>query len=290
MNLKSLNKDYLDDKGSFSPLILVIFILCALSIALSISISSNRNTDGLLGSLSKTRSTIVSASVGEFRFSLDGYTSPLARVTLEGQGLFEETTADRQGYFSFTNRFSPFTQREACITAKDTGGRISAPFCLPPFSTRKNVHVGPIIIAPTLTLNQDIFAREDFGISTGKGVPNSTIYLDIISPDLESPLQLHTLTDAEGDYSITLPTQKTQSYSISTRNTLNSLESTRSTSLTFAILPYWLILLRFLLKGFSYLKVLLLPVLILIEVLILIYIAICSYKRQNETSQRVKHA
>ena len=34
------------------------------------------------------------ASIGEYRFNLYGYTSPLAVVTFEGMGIFDVTTAD----------------------------------------------------------------------------------------------------------------------------------------------------------------------------------------------------
>ena len=50
-----------------------------------------------------------SVFIGEHRFSLFGYTSPFALVTFEGMGIFDQTTANKVGYFEFNNRFSPFS-------------------------------------------------------------------------------------------------------------------------------------------------------------------------------------
>jgi len=120
-----------------------------------------------------------SVSIGEFRFSLYGYTSPKAQVTFEGLGIFDQTTADEKGYFQFNNRFSPFSSREACLSSKDQFGRLSSPLCLPPFPVNYNVSIGPVIMPPTVSLDKKDYFMGDQVILSGQAVPNTDVKLSM---------------------------------------------------------------------------------------------------------------
>ena len=120
-----------------------------------------------------------SVSIGEFRFSLYGHTSPKAQVTFEGMGIFDQTTADETGYFEFNNRFSPFSSREACLSSKDQFGRLSSPLCLPPFPVNYNVNIGPVIMPPTISLDKKDYFIDDQVILSGQAVPNTEVKLSI---------------------------------------------------------------------------------------------------------------
>src|SRR3990167_998331 len=65
----------------------------------------------------KSASPEVSVSIGEYEFFLFGYTSPRSLVTIEGVGIFDQTYSDTKGYFQFSNRFSPFSSREPCLSS-----------------------------------------------------------------------------------------------------------------------------------------------------------------------------
>ena len=130
--------------------------------------------------MSKSYSTgavTVSASIGNFRFTLDGYSSPGALVTIQGMGIYDQTFANRDGYFQFSNSFSPFSPREACLTAQDQLGRLTSPVCLPPFSTNRNITIGPVILPPTVSLDKDVYYVGDEAILSGQSIPNSEINL-----------------------------------------------------------------------------------------------------------------
>lgn len=217
-----------------------------------------------------SRSTQVSAFVGEFRFTLTGYTSPFARVVLEGQGIFDETVADAYGRFTFLNKFSPLSPREACITAYDTDGRSSKPVCLPPFSVNKNVVIGPILLPPTLSVNQDSFIMNDYGILTGKAAPESLVSIDLYTDRAANKINLTTLSDGSGDYSLTLPTERQATLRMFTQNAHKELSSDTSNTLVLHILPIWKLIMKHLALLMKFLLRYWLPVALFIEGLILL--------------------
>jgi len=133
--------------------------------------------------IQKSQAINVSFSLGENRFTLFGYSSPQAQVTLDGMGVFDQTQADYRGYFEFVNRFSPFSPREACLTAKDQFGRLSTPVCLPAFPTDKNVTIGPVIMPPTLSLDKSDYYVGDEVVLSGQTIPNSDVNLSMFTDD-----------------------------------------------------------------------------------------------------------
>ncbi|MEK7597782.1 MAG: hypothetical protein AAB441_04020 [Patescibacteria group bacterium] len=124
-----------------------------------------------------------SVSIGEFKFSLDGYTSPNALVTFEGMGIFDTTTADDKGYFQFNNRFSPFSKREACLSSRDQFGRLSSPVCLPPFPVNYNISIGPVIMPPTVSLDKKDYFMGDQVMLSGQAVPSTDVKLSVFGDD-----------------------------------------------------------------------------------------------------------
>lgn len=262
-------------KKSNSPLVvslLFLSIVFAASAGFSymyiFSRMPSQTSYNALGLKSITRSTQVSAFIGEFRFSLTGYTSPYARVIFEGQGIFDETFADKYGKFTFLNRFSPLSSREACLTAHDTDGRSTRPLCLPPFSVKKNVVIGPVLLPPTVSVTQDVYLVHDYGGLSGKAAPDSSVAIDLYSDNTKIPLT--TYTDASGDYSISLPTEREKTLRAYSINHYADLISDKSTTLTMHILPVWQYILKSLTLIARYLKDFALPLILLVECLILV--------------------
>ncbi len=233
-----------------------------------------------------------SVSIGEFRFSLYGYTSPLAQVTFEGLGIFDQTTADDQGYFQFNNRFSPFSSREACLSSKDQFGRLSSPVCLPPFPVNYNVSIGPVIMPPTVSLDKQDYFMGDEVILSGQAVPNSEVNLAMFTNNNQSLLsmiyhlssliikpveafsfpQLNITSDSKGNFSINLPSSGPEKFRLFAQTDFKKSVSPNSIKLNLEILPVWMIIIKFFLFLFSLIKPRLLEILIIAEIIYIIYV------------------
>jgi hypothetical protein len=171
-------------------LLTVLLILIPLQLGF-LYLKNPPESPGTVAGIGQTANIENSVSIGEFHFTLDGYTSPQALVTFEGMGIFDQTTADSKGYFQFDNRFSPFSSREACLSSKDQFGRLSSPLCLPPFPVNYNVSIGPVIMPPTVSLNNPLRQLADGGdyfmgdqvILSGQAVPNTEVKLSMFGED-----------------------------------------------------------------------------------------------------------
>ncbi|MFH0979757.1 MAG: hypothetical protein V1803_02335 [Candidatus Roizmanbacteria bacterium] len=236
---------------------------------------------------------IVSAFVGKYHFSLFGYSSPGALVSLNGQGIADETYADITGYFEFKNNFSPFLPREACLNARDQFGRISTPVCLPPFPIQYSVVIGPVIVPPTISLDKPNYFIGDEVILTGQTLPDANINLSIftqpstfILPNLFPLLssnfhlikpveafsipKLTTKSDNKGNFSLALPSSQAQNYRLFTQVDYQDEPSANSLALSLKILPIWMIIIKFFVFIWNLLKSRLLEVVILLEIIALI--------------------
>ncbi|MEK7633880.1 MAG: hypothetical protein AAB437_03485 [Patescibacteria group bacterium] len=240
-----------------------------------------------------------SVSIGEFKFSLFGYTSPKAQVTFEGMGIFDQTTADDKGYFQFENRFSPFSSREACLSSKDQFGRLSSPVCLPPFPVNYNVSIGPVIMPPTISLDKQDYFMGDQVILSGQAVPNTEVSLAIFTQDgsrklgMETGISLPNLfsifsfagpveaftfpeltakSDDKGNFSINLPSSSPEKFRLFAQTDFKKSISPNSIKLSFSILPVWMIIVKFFLFLFSLIRPRLLEILIIAEIIYIIYV------------------
>lgn len=237
--------------------------------------------------MSKSYSTgavTVSASIGNFRFTLDGYSSPGALVTIQGMGIYDQTFANRDGYFQFSNSFSPFSPREACLTAQDQLGRLTSPVCLPPFSTNRNITIGPVILPPTVSMDKDVYYVGDEAILSGQSIPNSQIVLStfvknkspriitqIVKPVYADTIpQLTFKTDAKGNYSVALPSSSNEAMRLFTQTKYNEQPSAQSINLNIKIWPVWMMVINFFKLIFLLLKPRLLELIILVQLIGLI--------------------
>ncbi len=223
----------------------------------------------------------VSVSIGTYTFSLYGYSSPYAQVTIQGNGVFDQTVADKNGYFEFKNKFSPFIPREACITSRDQLGRNSQPVCLPPFPTKYNVTIGPVIIPPTLSFNESTYYVNDEVVLTGQTIPQSNVtfslfkdrdrLLQIIAPHSLSFPKIETSADKGGNFSISLPSSKANAYRVFTQTEFNDQDSPKSLTLHFSIYPVWFIIIQYLWLLWDLIKSRLIEMIILVELIALSY-------------------
>lgn len=122
------------------------------------------------------------------RFSLFGYTSPGAIVSVSNPGMYRDTTADRTGYFTFVDFFIQTYVEDICLMAQDQAGRVTMPVCIPPTPDEVNHSIGPVIMPPTLSLNNDTFYSGDAVILSGQTAPHSDIQLSLFTDESKSGL------------------------------------------------------------------------------------------------------
>lgn len=243
---------------------------------------SSNDEKGIVAGIGMIQNEVLnSASIGEFHFTLFGYTSPSAEVRLNGQGIADQTIADSTGYFEFDNRFSPYSPREACLSSKDQFGRISVPVCLPSFPTQYDVTIGPVIIPPTISLDKSDYFVGDEVILTGQTIPNEDVNLSVFTEpqnpflafNIIKPVEAYSIpklasaSDDKGNFSISLPSSSAQNYRLFTQVDYQDNQSPNSLALKIKILPVWMVIFRFFGLIWGFLGSRLLEMVILLEII-----------------------
>lgn len=275
---------FLWKKNLKKSFLIILLLLIAIPFQLSyLYLFKNQDQSAVAGLKTESFSIDNSLFIGEFKFTLFGYTSPNTVVNLNGQGINDQTTSDTTGYFEFANRFSPFSPKEACLSAKDQFGRISSPVCLPALPTETNLTIGPVIIPPTLSLDKNSYFTGDEVILSGQTIPDSDVNLSIftspanlLSKSLIRPVEAFSIpkltitSDSLGNFSIILPSSSAQNYRLFAQVDYQNLPSNNSITLSLKIQPIWMIILK--LFGFLWniVKDRLLEIIIALEIVGLI--------------------
>ena len=248
--------------------LLIIFGLLILSfvIIFNLFIKFKQQSDTYALTWQKQSDVKISLSIGEFRFTLYGYSSPKSLVSISGMGIYDQTYSDETGYFQFKNRFSPLSPREACLTSKDQFGRISSPVCLPPFPIKYNVTIGPVLLSPTISLNTPLTGNEyyqgDEIILSGQTIPNSEVKFSTFIDEKKSLVNyltgliwkpayaytfphLTTVADEKGNFSLSLPSSTSELFRIMAQTNYQTQESPESIKLHLKVLPVWMIIIKF---------------------------------------------
>jgi len=213
---------------------------------------------------------IISASIGEPKLTLFGYTSPHALVQLDGQGVAEEVIADENGYFFFDRIFLPYPKPqypELCLSSIDTQSRLSFPNCLPtlpigPF----DITVGPVLLSPTLSLSKGSFLPQEQVVAEGLTIPNSEVMIFLandskseVKPTSNFNTNIHPLTqflrgrtvyayslpqyqikaDEKGYFEVNLPTIKKTNWKIFAGAIFQNSLTPKSQTLNFKIQSWW---------------------------------------------------
>ena len=128
---------------------------------------------------SASASTTVTASIPENRVTIFGYTSPNSRVELSNSKVFAVTYSDQTGYFIFDKTILPRNPSDLCLISFDNHGRTTSPICIPP-PPLYNYHtnIGPILLPPTISLENDQIDPNSTVISSGQAIPNSTVSIN----------------------------------------------------------------------------------------------------------------
>ncbi len=176
----------------------------------------------LFPQFSQSKSTVVTATVGTFHLTVNGYQSPYASIILKTQnGVFlASTTADANGYFSISNilinssvltycfqavDFKRIGESEACITLE---GPINS-----------DITKNDIFLPPTIGLSKKQINAGQDAIIYGYSMPGATVYLYIEG-------EIVTLTaDTTGFYTYTYKNVPEGIFRITTSAELNDKKS-----------------------------------------------------------------
>lgn len=163
-------------------------------------------------------------------FTLFGYTSSNSYVQLQAPSAFAKTISTSTGYFEFNQIILPTQAKELCFISQDSSNRINPPTCIVTPSVNKNyLKVGPILLAPTLSLSTSNPQPGETLIASGQTIPNKNIFLNLYPKNSNAPsfpksvlattdnqqnLQIPIQADSQGNYSLNLPTTKATGYKV----------------------------------------------------------------------------
>ena len=177
----------------------------------------------------------VTASIEENRVTIYGYTSPISRVELSSTKVFAVTYSNNLGYFEFDKTILPKDPSDLCLTTTDDSSRLSTPVCIPPPpATNYHTDIGPIILPPTITIDNESIKPNSTTVTSGQSIPNSPIEIYLYQIDSKAPIFpsldvalakfrpksvqafglpiFSTISDNLGNYSFNLPTAYATNY------------------------------------------------------------------------------
>lgn len=241
----------------------------------------------------------VSATIGEPKLTIFGYSSPNSLVKLEGERVSEQTIADGSGYFFFDRIFLPQPNPnypELCLTAIDTQSRISFPTCLPELPLGLYLtQIGPVLLPPTISLEKGVFLSNEQIKAQGSTIPNCPVNIFLANdnnsnnsrknnwsfefvPKAEAYFipQYQIVADENGYFEFNLPSQNQADWKMFAGADFRQSPTPKSNTLTFAIIPWWQWFLKQFLRAFIAFLGLIKPsfwILILFELLIIVFLA-----------------
>lgn len=192
--------------------------------------------------------TTVTATIGENRVTIYGYTSPQSRVELSNSTVFAVTYSDQEGYFLFDKTILPRTTSDLCLISFDNSSRQTTPTCFPsPPLTNYQTDIGPILLPPTISLEENDINPNSTVVTSGQAIPNSEVSLsfykvnDSASSFAKSAYayslpSVTATTDDSGNFSLTLPTAYSSDYRLYASAKFDNNYSPKSNTLIY-ILP-----------------------------------------------------
>lgn len=156
--------------------------IVAICILFAMVLSVRLQAVTLYPKFSKSGSSVVTATVGQFHISITGYQSPYASIILKTQnGTFlASTTADSKGYFSITNILINSSNLQYCFQAVDFKRIGESDSCITVSGTiNQDISYTDIFLPPTIGLSKKQINVGQDGIIFGYSMPGAKVYLDI---------------------------------------------------------------------------------------------------------------
>ena len=124
--------------------------------------------------------TTVSGKVGEFYLNITGYIAPFASVILSSDGIFlRATTADENGYFSFTDVLIKAGFSKFCFEAADAKNYGKSYSCMSIPPATGSVTIKDVFLPPTLGLVKSEIAEGSSAIARGYSMPGALVTLHV---------------------------------------------------------------------------------------------------------------
>ncbi len=203
--------------------------------------------------------TTVTATIGENKVTIFGYTSPNSKVELSNSEVYAFVYSDDTGYFIFDKILLPKVEiPDLCLYSFDNDSRSTTPTCFPaPPLTNYSTDIGPILLAPTLTLEESNISPNSTVLASGQAIPNSEVNISFykvngsaqafsLFPNLiafikPKPALAYSLpsvtatTDKSGNFSINLPTAYASNYRLYATAKFDNNYSPKSNTLIYVL-------------------------------------------------------
>lgn len=169
-------------------------------------------------------SVSITVSIEENRATIFGYTSPKSRVELSSPKVFTVTYSDQNGYFVFDKIILPKNPSDLCLVSFDNNQRSTSPICIaPPPIYKYHTNIGPILLPPTISIENDRINPNSTVITSGQAIPNSTVnvhFYKVNSSAISFPKQVEAYSlppitatsDSLGNFNLNLPTAYSSNY------------------------------------------------------------------------------
>lgn len=242
----------------------------------------------------------ISASLGEPILKLWGYGPPNSRIELSGEAVADFAYSRTDGYYEFPKAYLPsptdLLYPELCVTAIDPIGRASVPTCIPPLpTTRFSYDVGPVILPPTLSLDEGSVVPSSQSGAEGVTIPNSEVKIVLAEDSNSQKTSKYSIvgtayayyipdytvkSDEHGYFSFNMPAASPKTWNVfaitsysqgATSPKSNTLKFEVVSPISAAVADIWTFLL----------SLLTLPVLIIFELLVVILIIIAVILSKN---------
>lgn len=193
----------------------------------------------------QTESVTITASIIENRVTIFGYTSPNSRVELSSPKVFAVTYSNQEGYFLFDKSLLPKNPSNLCLISFDNHQRSTSPTCIPtPPPYNHHTDIGPILLPPTISLDNNQINPNSTVISSGQSIPNSTVSVHFykvndLGKSFPKQVQAYSLpaitasTDILGNFSLNLPTAYSSDYRLYASTKFNDNYSPKSNTLIY---------------------------------------------------------
>jgi hypothetical protein len=195
--------------------------------------------------ITKTDHVQVTASIGRNRVTITGFGPPHCVIELSSPQVYASVYSDPSGYFIFDRTILPVNPGELCLSAIDDSNRRSNPICIPPPpSENYQTDIGPILLSPTLTLDQSQIKPGSTTVASGQSIPNSSVDIYLYQVNSEAsvfpqPVEAFSLpkftvtSDESGNYSFNLPTAYSSNYRLYSNVNYQDNPSPKSNTLTY---------------------------------------------------------
>lgn len=174
--------------------------------------------------LEQKKEILISATVGENKVTIFGYASPNSKIELANINIYDLIFSDQNGYFEFNKILIPKKTSDLCLTATDENSRQTTPVCFPPPpSASYQTNIGPIILPPTITIDNKNIKPDRTVTSSGQSIPRSEIEIHFYKVNdqglsFPKPVNAYSLpvftatSDSDGNFDFNLPTAYASNY------------------------------------------------------------------------------